>query len=1019
MGNEMGNNNTSAIKEEDNISEAEKKTNLEDTSDLANGISPYAHADSGKEENQNIPTTIANNAMEKASKDSNDITNELGKDTKQEDGHTDDVKGKTQLVTTTEAKDEDAQEKAILFGSNHIISMLENGSVEEDTHASDVNMENQKCSIVEAEGVQENDIGLASEDKTTELGKVTLQEDSHEDGVEEKIQMIPTTEARDVQEKATGLISNNTASILENGSLGGDTYESDKNMEDQMHPTVETENVQEKAIEMASDYPRSSPGNDSFEGDAHEDDVNVDHQRHQAAEGKDDQIEARLDFGDKTSEFEDKQAGNVVIPIADGTDVHGKTTISASEDPLNLSNAFEGAGDEITEVREPEKSQNAESVEAEGKISESLSSSSLEGTEEYEKQEEPCLGKHISVTYNHHHLNNEPSIKQDEEETTVLTLNAVNMSNDSELQESSNVHSNYDEPVKFLSEKSFLGTESLLEENLLDTNSNFQQTKDDVLEKEMEFHEKLLSTDKSDGEDGDEFGSSLMGTSGTKSDSPSIGNNTIGNSLTMVNSTTEDSLNSLLESLIVDNPLKFDHQENCKVLYEESKLSRDISTTENSHDYKLDECVKGSLKEHKSGMVNTYEMAIESNGDCMGERTIALDSSVFGVANIAQVEQPKVTENGLQFDTYLNKASYERSATSEPKHSVVSEAETGFHIAGLTVVDCIHEEGGTYKNKIEGTNEKPEASHVMVNTFEGTEMSEQCNFDLVTIYQEESFSLQNSSSLLHINDYHQDNVKQTKSFSATSMPNSDWKHTNESKNFGTNIDNLDSLTVPSVDLVDDETFEKEGENYSQHTEAASSAEAELTTSAATMSIEPCSNSSTFANGGYETRDSLARFSTESNTDNPNISCQIQKSPSFNLNLRREARPEESDQTPLLHQDKFASKSLENHIGYNLINSMPHAEYNQCMLPSEEMPVEEKIVTMERSYSKKSKAPFIGLLKEEEEEAHLLVMPQTQHNHIGTAKIVKEVSSTSAKEKEKRKPRSFFFSSCMCCATVAN
>ena len=69
--------------------------------------------------------------------------------------------------------------------------------------------------------------------------------------------------------------------------------------------------------------------------------------------------------------------------------------------------------------------------------------------------------------------------------------------------------------------------------------------------------------------------------------------------------------------------------------------------------------------------------------------------------------------------------------------------------------------------------------------------------------------------------------------------------------------------------------------------------------------------------------------------------------------------------------------------------------------------------MERSYSRKSKAPFIGLLKEEE-EAHLLNMPQIQHNHVGTKNAV---SSTSHKRKEKRKPRSSFFSSCICCATV--
>ncbi|RDY01992.1 hypothetical protein CR513_14610, partial [Mucuna pruriens] len=976
MGNEMGNNNTSAIKEEDNISEAEKKSFQEDTSELANGVSQEIHEESAKEENGNLPTSMAKDVMvmEETSKASNDITNELGEDTWQEDGHAEDFKGKTQTIPT----DEDTQEKAVWFAYNHTASMLENDSMERDTHACGGNMEDQVLPTAEAEGFQEKAAGVVSEDATTELGKVTLREDSHKDDVKEKIQMIQTAEAKDVQEEAAGLKSNHAASMLENDLLGEDTCKSDMNVENKMHPTNEVEDVQEKDTGINSDYTRSSLENDLLKGDAHEDSVNVDHQKHQTVEGKGDPIAAGLDFSDKTSEFEDKFQEDK--QDANGTDDQGKTTISASNDPLNLTNSFDGAGDEITEVRQPENSPNAGPDEAEGGNSESWSTSSLEGTEEYEKQEESCLREHLLVTYNHH-LNNETSIQQDEEETTVVTLNAVNMSNNIEIQESSSVHSDLDEPVKFISEQSFLGTVSLLEDNLLDTNSHSQQIKDDVQEKEMEYHEKLC-TDKSDDKDGNEFGSSLIDTSGATPDSPSTGNNTNGNSLPKVNCTTEDSQTSLLESFIVDNPLKFDHEENCKVLYEESTLSRSGSTKENSHDYKPDQCMKDSLKEYKSGMVHTCDISIGSNGDCNGERNMILDTNFSRLATNDQVEEPRVTENGVPYDANANnsnKASEESGAASEQKQK--------------------HEEGENCNNEIEETNEKPEASHVMVNTFEGTEMSEQGNSDLVAINQEDSFPLQNSSPMLHIYDYHQDNAKQAKVFTATSMPNSDWKQqTNEGKSFGSTIDNLDSskLTVPSVDLVDDEALEKE-EEYPQHAEAALSAGSEVTTSTATMSTEPCSNNSIFANGGYETRDSVTRLSTGSNPDNPNTSCQMQKSPSFNLNLRKEARPEESDQIPLLHQDKSANESLS----------------KQTSLNSEEMPVEEKMVTIERSYSIKCKAPFIGLLKEEE-EAHLLDMPQIQDDHVGTRNAV---PSTSPKRKEKRKARSSFFSSCMCCATT--
>ena len=205
-----------------------------------------------------------------------------------------------------------------------------------------------------------------------------------------------------------------------------------------------------------------------------------------------------------------------------------------------------------------------------------------------------------------------------------------------------------------------------------------------------------------------------------------------------------------------------------------------------------------------------------------------------------------------------------------------------------------------------------------------------------------------------------------------------------------------------MDYADEEAIEKEREDYSQHAEATSLIVEELTTS-----TELSSNNSTLTNGGFETRDSVTRLSTESNPDNPNITCQMQKSPSFNLNLRMESRREESDQIPL--HDNSSDDSLSNKASLNISNSMPHDEYGL---------IEEKIVTMERSYSEISKASFVGFLKEER-EAHHLVMAQTQDNNTGSKMEVKEVSSTSPKGKEKRKSRSYFFTSCMCCATVPN
>ncbi|MCH95809.1 dentin sialophosphoprotein-like, partial [Trifolium medium] len=224
----------------------------------------------------------------------------------------------------------------------------------------------------------------------------------------------------------------------------------------------------------------------------------------------------------------------------------------------------------------------------------------------------------------------------------------------------------------------------------------------------------------------------------------------------------------------------------------------------------------------------------ESNGDCNGETHTILDSSIFGIANNDQIEEDNVTENGFLFDAYASnsiKVSDESNASPEEENSVVPE------VKGSTVV--------------QDTNEKLESSYVVIKKFEETNMLEQCNSDMISMNQEETFSLQNSSSLLHIYCYNHGNVEQTESFTVASMPKSD-----------------------------EEVIEKEREDYSQHAEATSLIVEELITS-----TELNSNNSIFANSGYEARDSVTRLSTESNSDNPNITCQMQKSPSFNLNLR--------------------------------------------------------------------------------------------------------------------------------------
>ncbi|KAJ6351306.1 hypothetical protein OIU78_007260 [Salix suchowensis] len=183
-------------------------------------------------------------------------------------------------------------------------------------------------------------------------------------------------------------------------------------------------------------------------------------------------------------------------------------------------------------------------------------------------------------------------------------------------------------------------------------------------------------------------------------------------------------------------------------------------------------------------------------------------------------------------------------------------------------------------------------------------------------------------------------------------------------------------------------------------------------------------STIFPKGGYEAQESAGRLSTESNPDSMNNHVQMRKSPSFDLDLRVEARSEESDQTPLLYQDKTAIQSLSEPS--DVILQSPHllSQYSQESRGA--LPVEEKAITLERSDSEKSRTPFLGFLKEDE-EAHAVVTPEKKDNHAAAKKTTKdlwssptmEVALVSPKGKEKHKRRTSLFGQCMCCATVIN
>jgi len=288
----------------------------------SNNTTSMLESDYSLEEDAHASGKIMENQMHPKTEEDDAIT-ELANISLQEESHGDDVKEKSQMIPTDEAKD--VEEKDTKLISHNIENKRENDSLEEythDHHESDRNMENLMHAKSEEEDVQEKGSWLNIEDATTELEKVSLKEESCDDDAKERSQMIPMDKAKDDEEKATI------------DSLEGDGNESEVNTKKQMHPIDESEDVEEKDTEMASEHTRISLENEFLKGkDDHE-------------------IAAGSRYDDKTSVLEDedkpqedKQDQNMIIPFTNAIDVQGETSILASDDdPLDLKKSFAGEG---------------------------------------------------------------------------------------------------------------------------------------------------------------------------------------------------------------------------------------------------------------------------------------------------------------------------------------------------------------------------------------------------------------------------------------------------------------------------------------------------------------------------------------------------------------------------------------------------------------------------------------------------------------------------------------------------
>ncbi|KAJ7954819.1 dentin sialophosphoprotein-like [Quillaja saponaria] len=860
-----------------------------------------------------------------------------------------------------------------------------------------------------------NTSGLKEEDNTCEDHKLPLQEDVHADDVKGENQTSPTAKGKDVVGKAADLASTDTTLFasdetvieLQKDPLEENALADDVN-EENIITAAEGNNVQEKAAELISDEP-----------------INVE-----------DSCRVREETEVRQSEQTPQAAIESVEAVAENSEIQSANLFKDVED-------CEKQTEPCLEENLPVTSDPRIDKEASTKQEEERTRYSTLDVKGKSKDRKPQVALDVHSKQSElYSLNSELSVQD----------NSGSLQVDEHIHESSFICVNDDSSNLLDSNIS----KDLAGSNFSNTSPFVENHRNGLLGKESEGQEKMSCSEKVLDGDGDDLGNVLEDISEVTSDSPlsfvkkcnddsfpevncnaktslallpdnaldrqrdefgngkgvipelttgsprSIDNKCNGGLSTEVNCIGDNSLASLPHITLLDSPLSShqevsDSEEKSLVLDNETKLVVIVSETENVQEYNPAQNCEEPIKQPDIDLDNAskYEYStVGSDGENNDKGNLVDTSNVFDISKENQFEEANFLENGYQVDICFDN----QSKASEGQALVVPAPEMLPILEESSVVDCRYKEGEEAMKKIvEEVKGEIEASYPT------DQQDEQCNNDVVTTDQEESLILETPVSLLQSYDYQEGNVMPSQHLEGTNMSIPDLKQENlGTEFFGIENCALDStdLTSPAIDLVVDKAFESDEQDPSQHVQSTSSNIAESKASAVNLSTESCL-SSAFVNGGYEAVESLTRLSTESNPDNLSIPTQIQKSPSFNLDLRIEARPEESDRIPLLYQDKTANESLSNPTDFSLVN-----------LQHEAMAEEEKSVTLERSYSEKSKIPFLGFLKEEE-EANMALNHQKQENSV------KEVASDPAKGKVKRKARSFLFSNCICCGTMIN
>ncbi|XP_022947704.1 uncharacterized protein LOC111451245 isoform X3 [Cucurbita moschata] len=150
----------------------------------------------------------------------------------------------------------------------------------------------------------------------------------------------------------------------------------------------------------------------------------------------------------------------------------------------------------------------------------------------------------------------------------------------------------------------------------------------------------------------------------------------------------------------------------------------------------------------------------------------------------------------------------------------------------------------------------------------------------------------------------------------------------------------------------------------------------------------------------ENQESPGRTSNESNSDNSVAHIEMRKSPSFNIDIQSEGKTVETEKIPLLYQIKTI-EDLQN--------------LQEISFPN---PTEKRVVKLGRSESEKSRPSFPGFAKEKG-ESEMESTATNQHKLGATKNAVKDLPPPSPIRKGKRRSKSLIFGTCICCATAIN